>query len=204
MSIYGFNMYELLYMYRQGDERSLKWILYEVRPLVKTQLGEMTRKYPPLETYFDDLMQEAFIMISYALDTFRDDGDSKLLTYVMLILNRRMLQQAKRLCTSKNVQLHKTISIDKEVKGRHQLQEIYPDRQCWHDPEFMLAYNNAKDRLDNTVQEMNAADFYVMNAWASGQSYKEGCNALHVSYKSYDGRLQRVKKKIHKGVYQEG
>ncbi len=42
----------------------------------------------------------------------------------------------------------------------------------------------------------------VLREWESGSSYEESCQRLHLSYKAYDGRLQRVKEKVRASLHE--
>ena len=63
-------------------------------------------------------------------------------------------------------------------------------------PEYRLAFIECKEQVDKALCSLDVKEKDVLYAWHEGMSYEEGCARLHMSRKTYDGKLQKVKKTI--------
>ena len=94
------------------------------------------------------------------------------------------------------------VSLDSEICENTTIYDVVKSRDLLAEPEYALSYKEANLRLNQTVEGLKPMEQKVLREWESGSSYEESCQRLHLSYKAYDGRLQRVKEKVRASLHE--
>ena len=88
------------------------------------------------------------------------------------------------------------MSLDKLIADECELIETVATSDSLSMPEYRLAFIECKEQVDKALCSLDVKEKDVLYAWHEGMSYEEGCERLHMSRKTYDGKLQKVKKTI--------
>ena len=88
------------------------------------------------------------------------------------------------------------MSLDKLIADECELIETVATSDSLSMPEYRLAFIECKEQVDKALCSLDVKEKDVLYAWYEGMSYEEGCARLHMSRKTYDGKLQKVKKTI--------
>jgi len=199
------NPYELLYMARQGDDWSLQALLQMHEPMLRANVGIIISRFSPLEIYRDDLLQEARVGFAGAVESFREDQGAGFRYFAEIVIRRRLWSCMRHLTSSSYAQMHDMYSIDSmQNSDAESAYELIEQRDPLADPEYRLRYTLAGEQVDSAIRELSAMDRAILNSWADHMKYHAAVERLHISYKSYDGRLQRLRRKIHDAVYGRG
>jgi RNA polymerase sigma factor (sigma-70 family) len=199
------NPYELLYMARQGDDWSLQALLQMLEPMLRANVGVIICRFKPLEIYRDDLIQEARVGLAGAVNTYREDQGAGFRYFAEYVVRRRLWSCMRHLTAASYAQAHDMYSIECMNRGEAEsAYEVIEQHDPMADPEFRLHYTLASEQMSSAIQELSAMDRAVLNSWADSMKYKAAMEKLHLSYKSYDGRLQRLRRKIRDAVYGRG
>lgn len=194
------NAHELMYMSRMGDEWSQRALFRLFEPMQRAAVNSVIARYRPLEIYRDDLIQEAMVILYRAADLYREDRFCSFKTFLNLLTERKIYSLLRHYSAESFVQMHDTMYLDEYVNESGNIYDVLPGTKDLSDPVYHLRYHAAKEQLAKTLARMKHKEKEVLAAYLSGKSYQEACADLSISYKTYDGRLQRVRKKIKEAV----
>ena len=196
------NPYELLYLYRQGNEQALQELLNMYVPMIHNIIQQLIAKMKRLELYEEDMVQEGMIALNKAVSGYRDDQSCSFSTFAYLVIHRNLCSFLRK-CSKKNyLQAHNAISLGSFLAESGSVYDFIESKDVFSDPEYVFYYNEAFERLQRKLNSLSSKDHEVLLAWMDGKSYKEASNELEITYKAYDNRLQRIKKDIYACVYE--
>lgn len=197
------NIYELLYMVRTGDDWAMNEIFSRYQELQQKQIRTLVSHYTPLHIYLDDLYQEGRIALIQAIDTYRTDQCAGFSTYVYLLTKRRIWTILRHYGTNSYVHMHDTIGLESLVQESECIYDVLKQPYAMNEPEYSFSYTLAKERLEKVLEELSEDETNLLKLWMKNYHYEEAGKRLGISYKAYDGRLQRIRKKIKEAVYYE-
>lgn len=195
------NAYELLYMSRMCDEWAQKALFLQSRQMQKTMIQVIIARFRPYRIYEDDMLQEADLALIYAMDSYREDRQCSFKTFLSLLTKRRVWTALRHYSTDSLVQMHDTLTLHSQVSEDEPYYETFEQKDPLSNPEYRLHFNDAVNRLNETVETLSNEEKQILDFWITEQPYQKACDAMGVSYKAYDGRLQRVRKKIRSAVF---
>lgn len=192
------NFYELLYQARMDDEYAIKLLEQEVQPFLINWVNERIRtNFCGSKLYFEDLYLEALMGMLEAIETFREDKSASFITYLKIVVNNRLKNCAKAVLTKTEPPLEKTLSLNLEnhyYDGHSQMAMVSENKL--NDPSYVLLLKESKDKLDRAISDMSKAERDAMFMYYDGLTYDQASEKLSITYKEYDGRLQKARKKI--------
>ena len=148
----------------------------------------IARKYSVQGWEQKDFMQEGLMGLMYACKTYDKSSGTTFKNYLSLIVERRFISILRRSQTLKTVPDSALVQIDS-------LDDDLLDYE--RSPEEQLLY---KERLSHVLKRLNALlsarEYEVLMLFASGLSYSKISDKLHISEKSVDNALQRVRRKV--------
>ena len=92
-----------------------------------------------------------------------------------------------------------SISLDDQEVNYY---EILEQNNRLAEPEYYMQYQNAANRLQEEIGLLDEEERDILSCWMASESYQEASKRLGLSKKQYDGRLQRVKRKIKQALYE--
>ena len=183
MSIYE-NPYELIYMSRMGDEYAQTTLFLQYEGLLNALVNQTLLAYPTVRRYRDDILQEARISLFQAINQYQESKSASFKTFVCLVVKRRIWNVVRDILVEYQHKGFDSISLDDQEVNYY---EILEQNNRLAEPEYYMQYQNAANRL---------------SCWMASESYQEASKRLGLSKKQYDGRLQRVKRKIKQALYE--
>lgn len=195
------NAYELLYMSRMCDDWAQKALFLQSRQMQKTMIQIIIARFRPYKIYEDDMLQESDLALFYALDSYREDQKCSFKTFLTLLTKRRIWTALRHYSTDSLVQMHDTLTLHAEVAEDEPYYETFEQKDPLNNPEYRLHFFDAAERLHRTIETLSREEKQILDCWICEQPYQEASKAMNVSYKAYDGRLQRVRKKIRSAVF---
>lgn len=195
------NLYENLYMYRQGDYDTGISILDILNPYIRIEIQNVIRCIENAELFCEDLMQDATVAMYQAFDYYRDDMNCTLRSFVMTIARRKIVQNAKYYAFPKyDEEGYATgenwLIMDSIDAGYCSI----PQQNRLAEPEYYTRFYAAKEAAQKAINELSEKELAVFDACTGKDTYLENCQRLDMSYKTYDGKVQRVKKKVRNAI----
>ena len=195
------NVYELIYMSRLGDENALATLLSYCMPVIYKEVNKAIELNSKLRMYYEDLIQESIVTFYYSIDRYREDQEAKFTTFLMIVLQRKMITLTRGYLHSHTVGLHDTLSLD-EVYQDSPLYDYIESRNVLCNPVYNLHVQDCYDNVKKALKDLKPIEQEVFALWDLGLGYSEASKELGISYNAFDGHVQRIKKKLRKAVYE--
>lgn len=176
---------ELVFLSRT-DDNALEELLLRYKGLVKS----LARRFHVKGGDIEDLISEGTIGLCKAVRSFDENSGASFTTYAYTIVNREMINAAKKQSSKKNSLLNNALPIrDAEIKTGGV------------DPEEPVLLEDDNKRLDERLKKiLSKLEYDVIQSYIDGLSYAEISEKLSVSSKSVDNALARAKKKIAESI----
>lgn len=187
-------------MNHMQDRYAFEFMYNYYKGILGSFVSSDVHSYMPMYQYEDDIFQEASTVLVTAIDTYRNDQQTHFSTYYT-ILARRRVWNILRSISRKYGRFREMISLDESMGQEESLYEIIPQRDPMNDPEFILHYGMAADQLKKALGSMSEDEVDAAAAWITNEPYQEGAEKRGLSYKAWDGRRTRVRRKIRDAVY---
>ncbi len=190
------NMNELLYMAHMKDTFAIEELLLEVKNTIDYEVNRQLLSFQSMGTFRDDLTLEAQIAVLRGIENYRDDRNCSFRTFVSVIVRRRIakiIHQTVFAAASRGITVY---SIDSENDETPSYSNLIRNNDPMADPVFRMYYNDAKDRLNSEVLGFTNGEKGILDSWIEGGTYEMRCEKLGLTYRQYEGRLRRVKKKV--------
>ncbi len=186
---------ELVYMSHFADEIVEKALFKHFEGLLVYIVNEELKAFQCLMMYRDDLIQEAWISLYHALDYYRNDRNTSFNTFMSLVV-KRSIKRAINVYLSegpyKNNQVYSLDNCINEASFTYGLKSNNP----MFEPEYYLDYKEAEEAWLKLINNLNDKEKDTLRLWAKGKKYKEAAEELNISFKTYDGRKQSLRKRI--------
>lgn len=196
------NVNELIYLSRMGDENALATLLSFCTPIFYQEVNKTVELNSRLKMYFEDFIQECVITFYYAIDRYREDQEAKFTTFLRIVVQRKLITLTRNYLKNKAVQMHDTLSLDEIVRDDSSMYDYIASRNSIHNPVYNLHVQDCYDNVEKTLRDLKPIEKDVFALWKSGTSYANASKELGMSYKAFDGHVQRIKRKIRKAIVQ--
>lgn len=187
---------ELLYLARCGNQdaemclykryykRISKWLL----PLYK---------YCHQKIDYQDFVQIGMMNFVIVVDSYRDDRQASMRTFIKQSISRRVISYARSL-ESENYYLHQSISLDEEVGEEGMCyEELIEDPKQNHHPAIEMKIKEMQVEYAVELEErLSHVEYLVMKYTQAGYSQKEIAKILDISIKSVYNAIYRYHKKM--------
>ena len=147
-----------------------------------------------------DLVQEGFIGLSKAIDTYNTEKNVLFYTYVTVCIETRIKSALKSANKKKNKSLNSSISLDElyDNEGLN-LNEIVKDETS--DPSLqLLDKENLEEMLNISKKVLAPFEYEVFKLKTEGYSNEEVANLLDKNKKSIENTMFRIKQKLREEI----
>lgn len=146
---------------------------------------------------YKDLYQEALVGFSDALQSYQEDKNSSMATFITLCVDRRLQNTIRKAGRIKNKVLLESLSLDHVYEEYNiPLKEVISDNNE-HDPLTNITKDEEFDELLEFIEKsLSSSEYEVYKLLISGLSYGEIAKVLGKSLKQIDNAIQRIKNKI--------
>lgn len=146
---------------------------------------------------YKDLYQEALVGFSDALQSYQEDKNSSMATFITLCVDRRLQNTIRKAGRIKNKVLLESLSLDHVYEEYNiPLKEVISDNNE-HDPLTNITKDEEFDELLEFIEKsLSSSEYEVYKLLISGMSYGEIAKVLGKSPKQIDNAIQRIKNKI--------
>ncbi len=189
------NDYELISQISDNEEAT-NMMFDKYRPLIISLANKFYTDNKNSGLDLSDLIQEAMIGFSIALNTYTENKDTLFFTYAKKCIESKLITSLVGANRQKHQILNSSISVDLEDEEfTTNLDRIMADHSS--NPENILVdYENVTMMLEKLNQELTDFESQVFDLKKSGFTYKEIAEVLDVNPKKIDNALQRIKVKV--------
>ncbi len=146
---------------------------------------------------YKDLYQEALVGFTDAINSYQEDKNTSIATFITLCVERRLQNAIKKAGRIKNKILLESLSLD-HVYEQYEipLKEVISDNSS-HDPLVNITKDEEFDELLSFIEKsLSTSEYEVYKLLISGLSYHEIAKILGKQPKQIDNAIQRIKNKI--------
>ena len=199
MDYSNYNDNELINMIRESSEEAKDILFDKYRYIIDIEVRKYLNMANMLGYDYNDLYQDGLVGFADALNSYRDDKDTALASFITLCVDRRLHVAIIKAGRIKNKVLYDSLSLEQPYT---QLQIPLKD---------LLSDNSENDPLENIVKEeklselvskirdvLSDSEYEVYSLMISGLKYSEIAILLDRSLKQVDNTVQRVRNKIRK------
>lgn len=192
-----FSEEEIISLALENNEEA-KNIIYEKNKFI---VDNLLHKYYQIATKLGidmkELEQEAFYAFSDALNSYREDKNTKLSTFIFLCVERRLQKIIKRYSGEKAKILNNTYSLDYDYnEDGTTLKDLISDNEQ-NDPLKTIANEeDYKELLKKIKRCLSESEYEVFNYVISDFDYQTIALLINKNPKQVDNTIQRIKHKI--------
>lgn len=192
MEYSDYNDYELLEFIYEGNEEANNIIIEKYKPLINSIAGKMIKSCNNNGVDYNDLVQEGYIGLDYALKHFVEERNTIFYTYVKRCIKRKMVSYLISTNRLKHKVLNESISFDNDD---NMLDKVLTD--TLDNPEIILENIEFENELlKNIRKKFTSFEKNVFDLMLAGFEYKEISNILEKEKKAIDNTIQRIRLKV--------
>ena len=188
----GINDYELIYLIRNNDEESLNIMFNKYRKIIIST----ARTYYDLLKRGDieDYIQEGFVGLTLAINTFDENKNSLFYTYACLCIKTRILTYCRGLRTKRNEFFYNSYSFDNYDEDTS-FSNIIADHSSYNQESYLIDSNNTKELIDfkNSLDIKHSCVFELR---CNGFKYREISVLLDLPIRTIQGYMNYCKVKL--------
>lgn len=144
----------------------------------------------------NELNSEASLAFSDAINSYQNDKNAKLSTFISLCIDRRLLKLIKKYSSEKSRMLNNTYSLDYDYEEGVTLKDLISDTNIT-DPLNKLAEEQEYNELINKIKDvLSTSEYEVFKLYVNGFDYQTIALLLKKTTKQVDNTIQRLKHKI--------
>ena len=133
---------------------------------------------------YDDLVQEGFVGLLKAVNTYRHDENVKFSTYANVCVRNKIVSSLKKNSLINGVEFTDEMADE--------LFEV-----CEGDPESIFIENEQMDEVyEKITSALSEQEWKVFQLFLTGMAYNQMALNLGVTVKSVDNAMQRVRRKL--------
>lgn len=188
-----YNDYELISLAHEQNEDAINIIYEKYKPIIVSKCNTYIKYIKGIE--LSDLIQECYIVLNTAINTFNQEKDNIFYTFINLCLDRYLINEYKKSNNTKNKLLNESLSLDSLDNEDKNLIKIIKDDK--YNPELELIQElNFMELYNKIIDKLTYLEELVFILKVQNFNYKEIASILDKDSKSIDNAIQRIKTKI--------
>lgn len=192
MDYSDFNDYELIEFICEGNEDANNIIIKKYTPVINILASKMIKFCNNNGIDYNDLRQEGFIGLNYALSHFSEEKNTVFYTYVKKCIERRMISTVISSNRLKHKFLNEAISFDNDS---NMLDKTLKDDL--NNPEFIVENIELEENLIKKVKrKLTDYEEQVFELMIADFNYREIAEILEKDKKAIDNAIQRIRNKF--------
>lgn len=143
-----------------------------------------------------ELISEASFAFSDAINSYQNDKNAKLSTFISLCIDRRLQKLIKKYNSEKARVLNNTYSLDYDYEEGVTLKDLISDASV-NDPLNKLTEEQEYDELIDKIKDsLSLSEYEVFKLYSNGFDYQTIALLTNKNAKQIDNTIQRLKHKI--------
>lgn len=188
---------ELISLICESDDDAKNILFEKYKYIIDIAIKKYTFSAMKHGFEYKDLYQEALVGFSDALQSYEEDKNSSMATFITLCVDRRLQNTIRSARRIKNQVLRDSFSLD-HVYDEYNipLKEVISDNSE-NDPLSNITKDEEFDELLDAISNtLSSGEYEVYELVISGMSYQDIADTLGKSPKQIDNTIQRIKGKI--------
>lgn len=192
-----FNDYEVMYLVEENNEDAREILFDKYRPLILKMAYHYQREAKDCGLEIDDLVQEAYLGLYYAIQTYDANNDALFYTYAMISMRSKILNCIKGKGSTKHRYLNQGISLYQTILDSDDgmLIDSLEDKNALL-PHLMAEENEMCIVLKNFSLTLNFLQSCVFELRMSGFRNKDIGELLDIPLKKVSNILFRIRNKL--------
>lgn len=197
------NDYELLYYSRQNDDFAMSELWEKYQPFAWKIVNDCINRNMYCEIYRDDLIQEAWISLVDALYFYRDTLNCAFSSFFYTCAYRKIKSILRHYLREANFGNIYGISLDAVVneEGGNYLIDQIESNQYLMNPDYYFKYAENIKQAKKAIQGLAEIDRKTLGLYINNVSYNAAAKILNCTPKTYDNRIQKVKRVLKAKIY---
>lgn len=183
---------ELVKLVQNGNERAAALLFSRMMPWIKSKAADYASRSA---VEVDDFVQEGFMGLLCAVNTYRQNGEASFRTYASVCVHNKIISAVKASLRQKNLPLKNYVPYEEENE------ELPTAHSGLQNPEEHIIAQEEEARIyriiDNSLSDFERCVFQL---FLSGHSYDEIGEITNSTAKSADNALQRVRRKLRTAI----
>lgn len=143
----------------------------------------------------NEMISEASFAFSDAINSYQEDKNTKLATFISLCIDRRLQKLIKKYSSEKARVLNNTYSLDYDYEEGVTLKDLISDSS--NDPLIKLAEEQEYNELIAKIKDvLSDSEYEVFKLYSKGFDYQTIAMLTNKSTKQVDNTIQRLKHKL--------
>lgn len=189
----------LIYLLRESSEEAKDILFEKYKYIIDIELKKYTRMARTLGYDLNELYQDALLGFSDALNSYRDDKDTALSSFITLCVSRRLQVSIKKAGRHKNKMLNESLSLEHVYESyASPLMDLLSDNSENDPLENILKEEKLQELVTAIKNSLSDSEYEVYSLMINGLKYDEIATLLNKNLKQVDNTIQRVKNKIKK------
>lgn len=193
MNYKDFDDQELLSFIADSSEDSHEILLKKYKPLIVSTATKMISNCSNLGLEIKDLIQEGYLGLNQAIDTYADDKEALFFTYAKTCIESKMISliiASKRL---KHRILNESYSLE---STEDVVYEPVSEDSTLNPEDYLIEIENMEELVSNIKEKLTPLETQVFELKINHFNYKEIANLLDKDPKAIDNAIQRIKIKV--------
>ncbi len=193
------NDYELISMVRESSEEAKDILFEKYKYIIDIEIKKYLRACKGTRYDYNDLYQDALVGFSDAINSYREDKQTALASFITLCVDRKLQAAILRAGRLKNKMITDSISLEYVYDSfTSPLMDILSDNSK-NDPLENIVKEEKMEELQNKIKDsLSRSEYDVYLLMVTGLKYDEIAMILKKDLKQVDNTMQRVKTKVKK------
>lgn len=193
------NDQELITMVHESSDEAKDILFRKYQYVINIEMKKYMRIAKVLGYDYHDLYQDALVGFSDALNSYRDDKNCSLASFITLCVDRKLQVAIKKAGRMKNQLLNESLSLEYIYSSyTAPLKDLLSDNMQ-NDPLENIVKEEQKEELVNSIKKsLSDNEYEVYCLMVNGLKYDEIATLLDKDLKQVDNAMQRIKNKVKK------
>lgn len=193
------NDYELISMVREASEEAKDILFEKYKYIIDIEIRKYLRACKGTRYDYNDLYQDALVGFSDAINSYREDKQTALASFITLCVDRKLQAAILRAGRLKNKMITDSISLEYVYDSfTSPLMDVISDNSK-NDPLENIVKEEKMEELQNKIKDsLSRSEYDVYLLMVTGLKYDEIAMILKKDLKQVDNTMQRVKTKVKK------
>ena len=196
---YEYNDDQLVQMIREESSEAKDIIFDKYKYIIDIEVKKYINMASILGYDYNDLYQEALFGFADGINSYREDKNASLATFLSLCVDRRLQQTIKKAGRVKNKLMNDSLSLEHVYDTVSlPLKDLLSDNSMNDPLENIVKEEKLKELVEKIKEELSDSEYEVYSLMISGLKYNEIAMVLDKNPKQVDNTIQRLKNKIKK------
>lgn len=188
---------ELVLQIRDNNEDAKDYLYTKYSALIHKEINAFKRRAFSLGIDFQDLTQEAMLGFSDAISHFKDEGDSKFITFATICIRRQLSNYVAKFDNGKSKFFADTVALDAQVGDDEKMlliDKIQSTRAS--DPLKKLINSETLKELGGQMDKLSSSEKTVLAYDLDGKSVEEIAEITGMTNKQIYNLIFRARQKL--------